>query len=143
MMHAPTSTPNTITFVETGILSIQSMIHIKQLSFLHHILQLTPDNVVNQVYQQQLKYPSEPNWANTVKSIRKKYNIEEEDETIKEMTKCEWKGIIKKKIQNYAFQELITSTQQLSHIYIDLPTEFNQQKYITELPLKMLEKYSK
>ena len=46
MMHAPTSTSNTITLLETGVTPIENEIHIKQLTFLHHILTLEDDDPV-------------------------------------------------------------------------------------------------
>ena len=92
MMHAPISTSNTITFLETGTTPIEYQIHIKQLIFLYHILQLKPENTVKLVYYQQHEYPSEQNWANNIRAIRQKYTIAEEDETIKEMSSYKWKS---------------------------------------------------
>ena len=52
------------------------------------------------------------------------------------MSLNKWKKLVKMKVNNYAFQELIISAQQLNHLHIDLPTDSSQQKFITELPTK-------
>ena len=58
--HAPSSTSNTLTFLETGLLPIKNEINIKQRTFLHHILTLPDNDPVKFTYQQQLLY-SYPN----------------------------------------------------------------------------------
>ena len=82
MMHAPTSTSNVATFLETGMMPIEDEIHVKQLTFLHHIITLKDEDPVKTTYHQQLSYPFEPNWANTVGQLRKKYDIHETDDEI-------------------------------------------------------------
>ena len=69
-MHAPSSTSNPRTFLETGILPISYEIHMKQLSFLRHIVTLESSDPVLKSYNQQLQYPEAPNWANQVAQLR-------------------------------------------------------------------------
>ena len=37
MLQAPSSTSNPLTFIETGTIPVENVIHIRQLNFLHHI----------------------------------------------------------------------------------------------------------
>ena len=131
MFHAPSSTSNCLTFLETGVLPIDYEIHIRQLMFLYHILSLTNDDPVRLCYQEQKKYPA-PSWANEVSALRSKYEIEESDEEIPDITKRQWKRIVKTKVRQYAFENLIkeSETQKGSqNKYINL----NKQSYLTEL----------
>ena len=64
ILQAPASTPNVSVFLELGILPIEAEIHKKQLTFLHHILTLSPDDPVLIAYHEQMSFPFEPNWAN-------------------------------------------------------------------------------
>ena len=104
MLHAPTSTSNVVTFLETGTLPIENEIHVRQLTFLHHIINLQDDDPVKTTYCQQLKYPYEPNWANTVVALRRKYGIGERDDEIVEISKERWKGIVKAKVFRYLWK---------------------------------------
>ena len=60
MLHAPSSTSNPLTFLETGTLPIMYEIHIKQLRFLHHNLTLKEDDPVSATYRLSLIHISEP-----------------------------------------------------------------------------------
>ena len=62
MLHAPSSTSNAITFLETGVLPMSYKIHVRQLTFLHHIVTLSDNDPVKFTYQQQLLYNA-PKWA--------------------------------------------------------------------------------
>ena len=128
MFHAPSSTSNCLTFLETGVLPIDYEIHIRQLMFLYHILSLTNDDPVRLCYQEQKKYPA-PSWANEVSALRSKYEIEESDEEIPDITKRQWKRIVKTKVRQYAFENLIkeSETQKGSQ---NKYTNLNKQSYL-------------
>lgn len=71
VFHSPSSTPNVITFLETGILPIEYEINKRQLNFLHHIVTQENDDPVKLIYQEQLKIPEEENWANEITACEK------------------------------------------------------------------------
>ena len=106
MVHAPTSTSNTITFLELGTLPIINEIHIKQLMFLHHIINLDDNDPVKITHSQQLKYPYEPNWGNSVIKLKELYGISEGDEEICNQSKENWKKMVKTKVRSYVFEQL-------------------------------------
>ena len=59
--------PPTIFFWGGGghcAIPIENEIHVKQLTFLHHVLSLDDNDPVRKTYHQQTKFPFEPNWAN-------------------------------------------------------------------------------
>ena len=75
MLHAPKSTSNPILYLETGTIPIENEIHVKQLTFLHHVLSLDDNDPVRKTYHQQTKFPFEPNWANNVEILKQKYGV--------------------------------------------------------------------
>ena len=75
MLHAPKSAPTAIVFAELGILPVEFEIYTKQLMFLQHIVKLDQSDPVRIMYKEQLKYPSEMNWAGEVKRIQEQMNI--------------------------------------------------------------------
>ena len=106
IFHAPPSTSNPITLLETGSLPIEQEINQRQLNFLHHILSLDNDDPVKMVYIEQLKYTTEKNWANEVMGLRHKYGITELDEDIPVYSNDRWKDMVKKKVCVYALKIL-------------------------------------
>ena len=141
IFHAPPSTSNPLTFLETGILPIQYEIQLRQPSYLHHILTLEDDDPVKQSYQQQLLYPMAPNWANEVMNMRKMYNIIESDSVVANLSKDRWKHIIKDKVNAIAMDNLNLEIKDQKHAH-NLPpfTELTKQQYMEDLPPKLCRK---
>ena len=138
VFHAPSSTPNSITLLETGMMPIEQEINKRQLNFLHHILTQEEDDPVRVVYQEQLKFVAEKNWGNEVKKLRLTYGITETDQEITSYSKEHWKNLVKKKIRSYSNEILNTELKELKqgsklNPYVELKT----QEYIESFqPLK-------
>ena len=135
MLHAPSSTSNPLTFLETGTLPIENEIHIRQLNFLYHILTLEDGDPVKTTYRQQLNYPYEPNWGNAIVQLKLKYAISETDEEISQLSKEGWKRLVKTRVKSYALKELLDKASLQKHAQnITLPSELQKQDYLTQLP---------
>ena len=106
MLHTPSSTANSFTFLELGILPIEYNIQINQLQFLYHILKLPDHDPVKCSYNQQKLFPFEKNWFNEVSQIRTKYGLTDNDEEIAVFSKERWKNLVHEKINSYALEEL-------------------------------------
>ena len=106
IFHAPSSTANSITMLETGSLPIEIEINKRQLNFLHHVLSQENNDPVKMVYTEELKFNTEKNWANEVTSLRQKYEISESDDELVLYTKERWKKIVENKVKAYALNEL-------------------------------------
>jgi hypothetical protein len=61
IFHAPSSTPNSITLLETGMMPIEQEINKRQLNFLHLILTLEENDPNKIVYKEQMKFSAEKN----------------------------------------------------------------------------------
>ena len=138
--HAPSSTSNILTFLETGLLPIKNEINIKQLTFLHHILTLPDNDPVKFTYQQQLLY-SYPNWANEVGELRRQYNLTETDAEIEVKSKDAWKRLVKKKVEIKAL-ECLNKEAEGKRIASRLCPymKYARQEYIDRLPPKLARK---
>ena len=135
MHHAPRSTSNAITFLETGTIPIENEIHIKQLTFLHHILKLKDDDLVRKTYKQQINFSFEPNWANNIQQLRTKYGISETDDEIKLTSKSKWKNSVKRKVRKSAVTELKSkAAEQKNGKMLSYPGKVYTQEYLTKLP---------
>ena len=135
MLQAPSSTSNPLTFIETGTIPVENVIHIRQLNFLHHVLTLDDDDPVKRTYHEQLNYPFESNWGNTIGQVKLRYGVSETDEEISLISKGRWKRMVKTKVRSCVFQELVEKArlQQCTET-ITLPSILQKQEYLTKLP---------
>ena len=100
------STSNAFTFLELGVLPISCEIHKRQLSFLHHILNLPETDPVKEMYQNMKQLPGEKNWYNNVVELLKTYKISLSEEKIRSISKEAFKGIVKRAVTQTALTNL-------------------------------------
>ena len=133
ILKAPRSAPNAIVLCELGVLPIEFEIYKKKLMFLQHILKLDDNDPVKEVYGQQSKYTSESNWTNEVIEIRRKINLNIEDEIIADISKEMWKSRVNRAIKEAAIESLNSDCKRLRKVtreYSDLKT----RQYLYKLP---------
>ena len=81
-------------------------------------------------YQPGLKLSHEPNWANNVKDMRRRYNISLSDEEVSQLSVGEWKKIVNDKVDEVVFRELVQEAKASSKTK-ELDYElFECQKYL-------------
>ena len=128
ILRSPLSTTNCFVFLELGVLPLSYIIHIRQLSFLHHILLLEEDDPVRLVHDEQLSLPFERNWGNNTKKLLMTYNLH--NVNLLEMSRDTWKQRIKKQVTEYAFQKLTAEAKEKTKTKHLTYTEFIPQPYI-------------
>ena len=106
VMEVPCGTPIAALYLELGILPIQFEIEKRQLLF----LRLIPNNdfhyPLQLVYNEQLKYEFEKNWANCMLELRRTYNLPLRDENVRKMSVKQWKAFVNNVIREEAFTRL-------------------------------------
>ena len=132
-LHSPQSTPNAITFLETGVMPIEFEIHKRQLNYLHKVLTLDNDDPVKRMYNELLKYPCAQNWSNEIKTLRCKYNLLETDEEIESLNKGRWKRKVKKTIRQSALTFLNNEKKKLKKCALPEYPKLASQKYLQQL----------
>jgi hypothetical protein len=137
MMKLPSSASNTAVYLELGLLPIDYEIHQRQLMFLHHIVNLTPEDPVRLMFEQQQLLPYEKNWGNTIKVLLERYGLLLNYEEIGNLKKQKWKQLVEEKVKDVAFSELLTANQQMSKTRELFYESFSQKQYITEKPADM------
>ena len=102
------STANSFIFLELGVLPIQYEIEIRQLMFLHRILNLNEDDPVHKMFENQVRMAEagEENWWSGVKILLPKYNITVTQDEIKNMSKAKFRWMVKKEVERVAFEHL-------------------------------------
>ena len=131
ILRSPQSTSNCFVFLEMGILPIIFIIHTRQLSFLHHILNLEPDDPVRRLYNEQLSLPYEKNWGNTTQKLLMKYELQHLNPI--SMSKLSWKQTVKEHVADFAFRELLKEAKDKSKTNHLNYSKLTPQPYIFKL----------
>ena len=104
------STCSSLVFLELGVLPIQYEIHIRQLCYLHRILQLEESDPVHQMWNNMRSYAEfgERNWWADVAKLLIKYKITLTIDEIKNMNKNPFKKMNKDAVRKEAVMSLTT-----------------------------------
>ncbi len=94
------------------ILPVEYLIHIRQLTFLHHIVFLNDLDPVLEMFTQQQHLPFEKNWSNQIFRLLNMYKICYSD--IKTASTETWKETVKDAVQKVAFNNLVQQAQNQS-----------------------------
>ena len=133
LVSAPSSISSSFLFLELGILPIKFEIHKRQLTFLHHIVNLTADDPEKMLYENMKRLPFEANWLSDVLKLAAQYSINIEEQRLKSISKDTFKSRVKSAINEYAFNELkaecITQSKTKNLIY----NMFEMQPYLMNL----------
>ena len=107
------STCTAFTFLELGILPIECEIHIRQLNYLHRILNLPEDDPVHEMWKNMTVFSEcgEVNWWTGVSNLLEKYGLHQDLDKVKEMSKASFKELVKKQVRQYALNELLAECQ--------------------------------
>ena len=100
------STSNAYTFLELGVLPISYEIHKRQITFLHHIINLPDHDPVKEMYENMKRLPGEKNWYSCVAELLENYKIVLSEDQIKSLSKDAFKGIVKKAVTKVALHNL-------------------------------------
>ena len=133
MMGVRSATANAFVYLELGVLPIEYEIHKRQISFLHHIINLSEDDPVKKVWRNQTLLPEHKNWWSDVKNLMKKYSILFSEEEIKAMSKDAFKQKVKEAVKIFAFQSLKEECQSKTRTESVRYEKFCIQDYINTM----------
>ena len=143
ILNARRMTSTSFLFLELGILPLKYEVHIRQLTFLHHIVNLDERDPVKLVWRSLSMLPEYRNWWSETKDLMDRYKIELEEEEIVSMSEGTYKKLVREKVKNLAFDELkkdVASKTKTRNL--DYPV-FETQKYLLTLPLKSAQTISR
>ena len=108
LLHAPKGTSNEMLFLELGVKPFRDIIRERRLGFLYYILNEEPKSMINKFFQIQMKNRTKRDWATTILDDLEKLDMKELSlETIKTMKKVSFMNIVKRKINERSFENLI------------------------------------
>ena len=140
VLQAQSKTPIEMLYLETGVLPIKFVLISRRLSYLKHILDQNDHELINKFYVAQKRNPVRNDWVLTVDEDKILINYKYSDNQIKEMSKRQFKKILKEKVQKSAFILLQSIKETHSKVNEVIYYEFSIQKYLTSSKFTMKEK---
>ena len=92
--------------MELGVLPIRYEIQMRQITFLHHIVNLEIGDPVRDLYEQMKLLPGERSWLNNVLRSTSQFSIAVDEEHLRKTSKDSFKSHVKAVIIKYAFEKL-------------------------------------
>ena len=128
ILDAHRKTPVEWMYADTGKLDMKSLIQIRRMMFLWHILSRNESELIYRVYQSQKISSNRGDWVRMIESDKKELNIHMTDEEIKGVSKQMFKTIVKEKVKARFIQHINS-----------LKAQHSKSKYLECSELKMAE----
>ena len=133
VVDAPSFISSSFLFLELGVLPIKYEINARQISFLHHVVNLSADDPVSVLYEHMKRLPFEKNWLCEVTKLAQKYNINIDEDHLRTTSKDSFKCQVKQAIREYAFQSLLQECESKSKTKEVVYSQFRTQPYLSKL----------
>ena len=128
LLGAGSGCPSPSLYWETGTLYMKYRIMTRKLTFLHHLLTLPDDSLAKEILCAQEKY-SLPSLTDECKDILDELNIS----NIHELSKYQWKRLVKSHMRKKNKADLIGECHQYKKISFVETDTFERQSYLSEL----------
>ena len=132
ILSAHSKCPSEALYLELGILPISYIIKGRRLMFLYDILSRNENELLSKFFQAQCLNPIRDDWCNTVKDDLKSLNINMTFDNIQKISKYSFKKLVKSKIRELAFCDLISKIKNNDHSKLKNITynELKMQPYL-------------
>ena len=101
------SCPRHLLYLESGMYPARNQIHRQMLNFLHYILQQPNESLLYRIFEMQQLNPVKGDWVSYVMDLVKIYKLNLNIEEIKKTKRTIFKNLVKRQIENVAFQWLL------------------------------------
>jgi hypothetical protein len=111
--------PVEMLYLESAQLTIQSIISVRRLLYLHEILSRSESELIYQVYSAMKEAPLKDDWIHLVRKDMVNIDLMLTDSQISKLTKQEFKILIKKKIRHFTFlglEQIKSGHSKVKHI---------------------------
>ena len=105
-LNAHSKTPIEWLYADTGKLDIKSLIQIRRLMYLWHILSRDEGELIHRIYQTQRLSNNVGDWVKMIESDKRELNIDMTDKDIQGVSKETFKSLVKKKVKAKFIQNI-------------------------------------
>ena len=116
ILKAPKSTPKEMLFLELGLVPFREIIRQRRLGFLFYILNQSKESMIYKVFESQRRNSTPKDWVTTIMSDLNELNWDIKIEDIQQMKKKRFLNIVKRKVQNKSFRDLLKIKEKHSKV---------------------------
>ena len=129
-LQCPATTPKEAYHLELGLLPIRCIVKARRVNYLHYIIRSKENGMLFKFFQAQYDYPSKDDWTEQVKVDLKDLGILEDFSYIRSFTETAFKNMVKRKIKEFALDDL--NEKKFEHSKMDnlVFTELKMQEYL-------------
>ncbi len=131
IFQVPISTPKASLYLETGCIPIKYIMKMKRIMFLHHILTRQEDALITRAFWAQVQDPAKGDWCLVVKEDLESIGLQLSYEDIQNMGQDALRTLLKNKIREKAFNELIEEKGKNSKLKALRYTCLTMQPYLS------------
>ena len=130
ILALPQTTPAEALFLETGSINIGTMVKMRRINYLQHLLQSDENKMLSKFFQTQLAFPVKDDWSEQVRLDLSDFGIREDLQWIKTTSQYKFRKLVKKCGREYAlgeFKDQKRKHSKLEHLEYD---ELKVQGYL-------------
>ena len=101
LFGVPASTPIPLLRFDVGCLNMKERIHMKKLNFLYHLKTMESESLTSEILVLQINYGF-PGWATECRELLQLYRLLNIIDEMINLSKLQWKSLVRKAIQNYS-----------------------------------------
>ena len=146
IMSAHSKSPTETLFLSLGCIPLKWIIVSRRINFLHYVLKRKEGDLLRSFFEVQWKYPVKNDWVNTVKQDLLTLNINPDLEEIRNKSKYSFSKIVKEKVKDAAFSELLgkkeghSKTKNLKYEKLEMQSYF-KNKNVFKKDAKVIYKF--
>ena len=130
LFEVPHTVPSVSLLLETGSLSLGTIIKVRRLNFLHYLTKLKPTEMLHKFFLAQWNSPVKSDWTIEAKQNLEEFKITANLNEIEKMSKLTFKNLVKKKAKDYEFNRLMEIKIRKSKLKDIEYTKLETQEYL-------------
>ena len=146
LFEVPHTAPSASLFLETGCISINTIIKAKRINFLHYLVSEHKDKMLYKFFIAQWEQSTVDDWSHEVRKNLADFEIPDDLEWIKSKSKQVFSNLVKKKAKEYELGRLLkiknTKSKMKNLVYVELKMqEYLELKNMTASQAKAFFKF--
>ena len=139
ILSTPNSTPTAALYLETGCLSIRTIIKARRLNYLQYLVKLPKEDMLSRFFYCQWLNSSQHDWTQQVKVDLEDLGLPADLDFIEKKSVFSWKNCVKKKAKEFELRNLLNmknsrSESKLKNLNYD---KLEIQSYLTNLDVNL------
>ena len=130
IFESPKSVPVSSLFLESGCVSIGTLIKARRVTFLHHLANLDESEMLFKFFKCQWDHPVQLDWTDQARLNLQELNIPVSLNFLKSKSKTVFKKLVKEKIKTFEFSRLMTEKSNKSKLKNVSYSELKMQEYL-------------